>query len=216
MIKAYVGLLGQGKTISMVNDAIPLLERGYNVVSNVDFTWKVKGKTYKPDFIYNARDFKDRLFNAVNTVILVDEASIVWSSYDWEKMRTDLIMKFAQSRKYGLHFFYTSQGFGHTLKRLRDLTNIVVKCERVNVLGFKFIRNLVYNPEFFDFPIAPPLEMEKKFILRRKMLFPGRLRKLYKAYDTYARVAFNDLQVGDIKDITENVKIIEIPESLLI
>jgi len=216
MIKAYVGLLGQGKTISMINDAIPLLERGYKIISNVPFSWKYKKEVLQPDYMANARDFKQKLFMAVNTVILVDEASIVWSSYDWEKMPVELIMKFAQSRKYGLHFFYTSQGFGHTIKRLRDLTNVVVKCERVDVFGVRMIRNLAYNPEFFDFNMTPPIEMEKKYILRRKIISPFRLQKLYKSYNTYHRVAFNDLQVGDITDIQEEIKIIDIPESLLI
>lgn len=183
MIKAYIGLLGEGKTLSMINDSIPHLTRGKKVVTNVPFTWKHKGKWLMPDVV-SSKDFHKRLLEEENALFLIDEAAIVFPSHFWNKLSGDFLIKFAQARKYGLDIYYTSQGWNHTVKRLRDLTNLAVQCKKHNVLGLPLFSNIVYNPEFFTYKIMPQAEIERKFILGRKFIFANRAKKLYKAYDT--------------------------------
>jgi hypothetical protein len=187
MIRAYVGLLGEGKTISMINDAIYHLERGRKIITNVDFMWKKGGKVFRPDF-RTARDFERALFTEDNCIFLIDEASIFFPSYFWNKLSMDYIIKFAQARKYGLDIYYTSQGYNHTIKRLRDLTNVVVKCKRSHIGKFDlWIKNTWYDPEFFDIKIFND-EIEKKYILYSRRILRGRLHKLFKSYDTMYKI----------------------------
>jgi len=208
MIRGYIGLLGMGKTISMVNDSIDALRKGQKVITNTPFAWRFERKFnkenpnykvlngkeyYVPTFIDNPTQFKKALFNETNCLICIDEASILLSSYDWQKMSLDFIMKFAQARKYGLDIFYTSQGFNHTVKRLRDLTNEVVACKKYMPFGFNFITNTTYDPDFFAQRVIANSTAENKYVLKRKTIYSGRLKKLYSAYDTMFKVGSNML-----------------------
>jgi len=193
MIKAYIGLLGAGKTLSMINDAIRDIERGRRVVSNVPFTWHRKGKVYSPVFI-SSDNFHNALLKEKNCLFLIDEASIVLPSHYWNRMSGDFLIKFAQARKYGLDIYYTSQGWNHTVKRLRDLTNFVTVAKKHNPLGYTFFSNITYDPSFFDFKIMPQAEIEKRFILKRKIISHGRAKKIYKAYDTLYLIDNEDIR----------------------
>lgn len=112
-------------------------------------------------------------------------------------------MKFAQSRKYSVDIWYTSQGYHHTVKRLRDLTNEVVKCERRGIGNFFMFSNITYNPDFFDQKLIFNIELEKKFILRRKIINNWRAHFVFKAYDTFFKVdssALTDIDKHKILD----------------
>lgn len=180
MIRAYIGLLGQGKTLSMINDASELLAKGRKVFTNVPFHLQDGTQaTYLPGKV-----FEQALKSEVNALFLIDEASIVLPSYFWNQLSSDYIIRFAQARKYGLDIFYTSQGYKHTIKRLRDLTNEIVKCTKHNLFGIEFIKNVTYDPEYFDYKIISGTDFEKKFILKKKIINQKKLKKLYKMYDT--------------------------------
>lgn len=182
MIRAYIGLLGSGKTLSMVNDASDLLKTGRRVFTNVPF--RLLDSQNTPTFL-NGKQFEYALKTETNALFLIDEASIVLPSYYWNKLSSDYIIRFAQARKYGLDIFYTSQGWNHTVRRLRDLTNEVVKCSKYTIAKWDFIKNTTFDPEYFDQKVISGTDFEKKFIIANKTLFPKTLKRLYKMYDTY-------------------------------
>lgn len=185
MIRAYTGLLGSGKTLSMVNDARQLLIEGNKIFTNTPFAFMHKGKEYRPIFLQNPKDIEQKILTESDAVFCIDEAAIVFPNYFWNNLPIDYLLRFAQSRKYGLHFMYTTQRLNHTVKRLRDLTNIVVKVRKIRLFQrWDFYENIYYDPEYFDFKVMSGTEMEKKFILGRKWILPNRARLLYNSYQT--------------------------------
>jgi len=221
MIKSYIGLLGEGKTLSMIADAVEYLKQGKKVVTNTPFYYPTKGTkkdkenpNYKvgqdgksgffPEFEPDGRKFMSLLFASSNCLFVVDEAAIVWSAYDWNKMGSQYIMKFAQARKYGLDIFFTTQGYSHVVRRVRDLTNFVVKCYKTEVFGQMTISNIYYDPEFFAQRIISSPQVEAKYIKKRKILLPWDVKKVYTYYDTFYKVDFNAFQNQFIKNEAEN------------
>lgn len=175
MIIGFIGLPGQGKTLGMVYSMCKALKNNRNVVSNVPVIDTVFGTqrtaTYRAD-IGNA------VADSSNTVIGIDEASIVLPNYYWNKMSFDTLVKFAQVRKYGLDILYTSQGWNHTVKRLRDLTNYVVRCKN-HGLYFSYT---YFDPEFFL--QKTPKHFEKDYIIKTDIVWKWQFSKLFKAYNT--------------------------------
>lgn len=207
MIRAYVGLFGQGKTLSMVNDAIPHVLAGRQVFTNTPFQarfWErpslvdfIKGKRARqmmrlPIFL-ESHQFELALKNERNALFLVDEASIWFSSYQWNNLSPDYIIRFAQARKFGLDIYYTSQLFKHTVKRLRDLTNEVVECShRSYPLIGSMLSNITFSPEKFDYSFFNK-EMENRFIIRRKFVKGKALKELYACYDTMYSINYSSV-----------------------
>jgi len=188
MIRAYTGLLGAGKTLSMVNDTIELMKQGHKVFTNTPFQFKHKGELVSP-ILLRHKELEKRILEVENAIFCIDEAAIVFPNYFWNNLPIDYLMRFAQSRKYNLHFFYTTQRLNHTVKRLRDLTNIVVKVRKIQVLGnFDFYENTYYDPEYFDFKVMSGTDMEKKYILSKKWIMPNKSKFLYSSYNTFFTV----------------------------
>lgn len=192
MIRAYIGLLGEGKTLSMVNDAVHRMEKKKKVVSNFPIKWKKWGKKYESVYLAG-KEFENAFLKETDCLFCIDEASIVLPNYYWNRLPGEFLIKFAQSRKYGLDIFYTSQGYSHAVKRLRDLTNEVVKCEKKKLMGMTIFTNIVYNPDFFEQRIITSLEIEKKYIIRRKVIDPFLTKHLFKAFDTMYKVNYSSL-----------------------
>jgi len=190
MIKGYIGLLGMGKTLNMVYDLMEILKQGRRVISNtpIDFVWKKS--EYHAEFVNNGNEFQDKLLHEENCVFAIDEASIFFPNYFWNKLSGEYIMKFAQARKYRTDIYYTSQGYNHTIKRIRDLTNIVTKCTTINLpfLRIPIFRAIDYDPEFFAQRIISTPAVEKRYILRTRTLYPSKYRPVFKAYQTMHRV----------------------------
>lgn len=190
MIRGYIGLLGQGKTLNMVYDLIAEMKTGRRVISNTPIIFDWKGKRYQAALKQSARELERSILNEEDAIIAIDEASIFFPSYFWNKLSAEYIMRFAQARKYGLDFYFTSQGWNHTISRLRDLTNEVVKCKsfKIPFTPFGIFRGVVYDPEFFAQRIISSPTVEKQYILRTRTLFPSDYRFVMKAYQTMYRV----------------------------
>ena len=184
MIQAYVGLPGTGKTFAMVSDTIPLIKSGVRVFSNFPVKWIHRKQEYKTYFL-SPPDFMEAIQYEDNATFLVDECNVVFSSYDdAKKIERGLLNRFAQGRKRNLDFYFTSQRFGHSLKRIRDLTNVVIDCRKINFLTFTFFRNIYYNPIIFDREALFDTPLEQKYILKKRFFFPWQLRYVYNKYDT--------------------------------
>lgn len=231
MIKAYVGLQGSGKTLNMVRDLMEQLKRHKKVISNTPILFYDNKIKYQSLTIGNSKDFERAVINSFNCTLAIDEASIFFPSSFFNKMKPEHIYKFAQSRKMRTDLFYTSQGFGHTLKRLRDNTNWVVSCHRrkfplpLDIAIFTRVFNKerdktewkfrphirrpyiyigrLYNPDFFGRHILDP-KKKKMFIISEWKIYPSEARKIFKAYNTYFMVKGSALT--DIKNIEADFK----------
>lgn len=188
MIRAYVGLMGEGKTLSMVNDALLRVRQGQRVFSNVPFRNIKNGlfdRNYKlQPIIVGTQDLEKLIITEENALFLIDEANIVFPSYYWKKLSPEYLIRFCQTRKVRVDLFYTSQGFTHTVARLRELTNEVVKCEHRWFFGNQFFINTAYNPEMFDRDFVTEY-MEKRARIWQKRIYWGRAKHLFKCFDTY-------------------------------
>lgn len=221
MIRCYQGLLGKGKTISMVNDAIPLLLKGRRIVTNTPFfvpNWKrplsikrrLQGWKHFPVDVYPEYVSTGELLRILRQerdfLALIDEASLVFSNYGKELLKGDYVMRFAQSRKFGIDIFYTSQSFKHTHKRLRDLTNEVVQCGYWKT--FNILMNTTYKPEAFD--IRTPSKFLKDFKISQKIIFPSRVKYLFTTYDSmYAIDESATITKDDSTVVTNKSKLVE-------
>jgi len=184
MITGFIGLPGAGKTFGMVYNACKALKDNRRVITNVAITDTIFGSKKVAEFTPN---IGDAIKNADNCLILVDEASIVFPNYFWNKLSSDILIRFAQVRKFGLDFFYTSQGWNHTVKRLRDLTNYIVQCKHTR-LCFDYI---YLDPEYFYRNI--PLAFKKEFVIKTQKVWWYQKPKVYKAFNTYDRVQTSEL-----------------------
>lgn len=187
MIKGYVGLLGQGKTLNMVYDLMQLMKRGRHVITNTPIKFHYKGRNYEAEHIGNGKAFTESLITRWNATFAIDEASVFLPSNFWSKLPPEYIMKFAQSRKYGVDFYYTTQGIGHTIKRLRDLTNMIAKCRRHRYLKLPFLPYIYeaefYDPAFFRTSITTKKNARRFMIFKRK-LYPSTYKGIFEAYNT--------------------------------
>jgi hypothetical protein len=227
MTKGYIGGLGQGKTLNMVKDLMEQMKRGRKVISNTPIMFYDNGRKYESVTISDSKQFERAVINAWNATIAVDEASVFFPASYFNKIKPEFIYKFAQSRKMRVDFVYTSQGWGHTIKRLRDLTNFVVQCYRKKfIMPFdsglfrvakkddKYIKKLsphirrpyiyharLYSPEYFLHRILDP-KKRKRFIIDQWSIYPSEAKDIFKAYNTYFRVKGSAL--ANMKDIEEN------------
>lgn len=211
MIKGYIGLLGEGKTLNMVYDLMEHLKNGRRVITNTPISFVEKKKEYHAEFINNGYEFQKKLLTEENCVFAIDEASIFFPSQFWNKLSGEYIMRFAQARKYQTDIYYTSQGWNHTIKRLRDLTNVVAKCRSIKYpfVNFKIYKAIHYDPEFFAQRIIASPSVERKYILSTRTLYPSQQRKVFRAYQTMYRVeasALTDIKIKPTNSIVNEEK----------
>lgn len=187
MIRAYVGDFGSGKTLNMVWDAMNSMYRGRHVISNtpidgyLDPPFK-RLHRIKAEFIPKGDDFQKALAYRENCLFLIDEAAVFLPNNYWNKLPPELLVKFHQHRKYHCDFWYTTQGFGHALKRLRDLTHLVIQCRPLWFLTSKLFRSKRFNPAYFH---GEPTEKKyKRYFWGSRILYPSEIKRIFRVYDT--------------------------------
>ena len=215
MIQGYVGSVGSGKTLHLTKLGITLLKRGRTIVSNspVKFTWK--GHTFKSITVYDSKQFTRALVNGKHIDVLLDESGIFLPNNYWNKFPVEIAYKLSQTRHFDVNLYYTVQGFGHSVKRLRDLTNWVVVCQRkkfpvplfttktykewqekeqkwawnkhLSVFLPVYFHATVFSPDFFKHNLLKQ-ENIKKFIRKESNIYPSEAKQLYKAYDSWQDV----------------------------
>jgi hypothetical protein len=187
MIKAYVGDFGSGKTLNMVWDLIQAMYRGRHVISNTPIECEFKSfwgkkRKIKAEFIPDGTRFFRALAYRENCIFAIDEVAVYLPNMYWSKLPPELIVKFAQNRKYRTDIYYTTQGFGMGVKRLRDLTHQVLLCRSRRVFGWKLFNIKAFKPEFLH---GEPTEKKyNRYFLYHRTLYPSQVRVIFKAYNT--------------------------------
>jgi hypothetical protein len=204
MIRAYVGEFGSGKTANMVWDLMTAMKKGRKVITNTPIKfWHDpiigKKRLYEAECIAHGDQFLDALAYRENCIFAIDEAAVYLPNIYWSKMPPELIVKFAQQRKYRTDFYFTSQGFGHTVKRLRELTHIVLLCRRKYIFPFPHLRFKLFNKKIHLGPVmafqtrafnpamfqgAWTQKKYERFHYYTRNLYPSQIRRIFKAYDT--------------------------------
>jgi len=200
MIKGYIGMFGYGKTLWMVHDVMEEMKKGRTVISNTPIRFHYKGQLLEAEYIQDRHEYMQALIERDQCIFVLDEAGIYLPNNYWDKMPFSLTAKLMQSRKYGTDFFYTVQRFGHTTIKLRDLTNVVVRCFRRRFLGFF---QVVYyaielDPELLEQKVSINSPLAKDYILGVNKLYPAVYKNVYPAYDTMFKVV-ESLFVEDYK-----------------
>lgn len=212
MIAGYIGAVGAGKTLNMVYDLMEEMKWGHRVVSNTPINFEWRGRKYSAEFIRNSDDFKKAMFYEQNCILAIDEASVFLPNNYWNRIPPEMIAKFAQSRHFAMDMYYTSQGWGHTVKRLRDLTTDAFLCRRRRFFGFSslpvfpFIRrkwNNKYQRKEWGLKTVDALVFErvrvstaffkssattykriKHMIYNTRRIYPVQAQSIYPTYDT--------------------------------
>lgn len=124
MIRAYVGLLGSGKTLSLVSEALRMfrltIPQIYTDMASLRF----------PEAVYLSAEEPSALATVSQGLILLDEAQIIADARYWQKVPGDVLSAWAQLRKNGLDLLYTTQTFESVDARLRGLTAEVIRCKK--------------------------------------------------------------------------------------
>lgn len=123
MIRCYAGNLGQGKTYSMVADALEQVQTKkcqiYTNMAGIKF----------PEAI--AFQNIEQIQEVSHGLVLLDEAAIVVPSQFWQDVGRDFLTRLNQMRKFGLDMYYTAQrGSDGVNTNLRAVTNEVVTCSK--------------------------------------------------------------------------------------
>lgn len=122
----YSGLVGSGKTISMVEYAIRMKNKYKKlyIVSNFECScadlittdWKALVLAQNP----NGLEY--------GVLILLDEVQLTLSSDNWSKAPDNLLELLSMNRKSYRHILGTSQVFERVNIKIREQSNIVVEC----------------------------------------------------------------------------------------
>lgn len=222
MIIGYIGNLGTGKTLNAVGDLMENMKRGRTVVSNTPIRFKHKGKWLESITITDLDDFNKAFINGVDIDIFMDELSVYLPSTYWNKISPGFIMKFAQMRHFRCNLYYTEQGWGHGVKRVRDLTNWVWACHKsqtlipvpnihiyhnketgrindISVNRYYLYKSTLFNPSFFEHNIIDSAKI-KQYIMDERTLYPSTYKRIFPAYNTYFNVKGSNLGGDDLID----------------
>lgn len=187
MIRQYFGRLGEGKTTMMIYDAWPYL---------TDKTGRYKIVTNQPIRITQGNDVfeyppveRDELIKSfmtdINTLYLLDEIHLLFPSADKQALTVDIQTRLSYLRKYGCAMLYTSQGYNHVHKRIRDLTNMICQVKKTKMNPFWGHVGTYYDPEMFDAGrIKSQDEKIEKFVIYRRYAWRWTLSSIYKAFET--------------------------------
>lgn len=184
MLRQYYGRLGQGKTTMMLYDAWPFLIQPdkYNIVTNQPILINYKGKRFEYPPV-EREELIEKILNSFNTLFLIDEIHLVFPS-DQMKLDGDLKARLSYLRKYGNALLYTSQGYNHVHKRIRDLTNEICKVKRTKLNPFWGHVGVYYDPEMFDASIRAKEDDLEKMVLYRRYAWRWTIKKIYKSFET--------------------------------
>lgn len=119
-ITAYIGLPGSGKTYLMSMDILEAMKRRSR---QAWVNFPLAGAHYFDDF--------RQIQQVTKGIIAADELNALAHAHDWHNLDEKLLTLWTQSRKLGIDFWYTTQGFHMVNNQIRYLTNWVWVCRRL-------------------------------------------------------------------------------------
>lgn len=196
-IKLYVGLYGQGKTISMVD----YLQRMRKKYGN-----KIMIAT---NFYYNDEDFRIENWRDLlpeydcPVIFAYDEIQNDFNSRDYKNFPIELLTLLTQNRKgNGKQIIATAQRFNRVDKVFRELTSEVIEC---NCLLGRLVTNKSYD--WFDYEqFINAIGVDKKLKVKKKSVYRFIQYNIHRdAYDSYK--ALESVKNKDYMDRSETIKL---------
>lgn len=123
-IMGYVGLNGQGKTFSMVRDTLPSLALGRRVLSTVTILDPATGE---PHPLFERFTSWEQLHDFRDGDVLMDEITGIMDARD-QGMPKHVRRLLPQMRRANVMVRWTGIDFDNTDRRLRQLSQAVVRC----------------------------------------------------------------------------------------
>lgn len=138
-IYCYVGLPGQGKTLSMVEHLYRLKEEypKAKIYTNFGFTEQDGHIDHWTDLI--------KINNGADGVIFaIDEVQNTFNSRKWKDFPPDMLSLITQNRKQAKQFLCTSQSFDMIDINFRRVCNYIIECRN---LQNRWIWQRAFHPE---------------------------------------------------------------------
>jgi len=172
-ISCYVGLPGEGKTLSLVEKLNQLKVKFPKAKIYTNFGYV--GETGK---IERWQDLVD-LQNGENGVIFgLDEVHDIFDRKEWLSMPQSVLSLFSQNRKHAKQFICTAQSFADIVIDIRRRCHFIIECRN---LANRWIFQRAFRPEDFK-------EKDGEYTPRRRAWRYSFIatNAIYNAYDTYA------------------------------
>lgn len=170
----------------MIYDAWPFLtdrKKRYRIITNQPITIKMGKRTinYPPT---ERDDLVKSFMTDYNTLYLLDEIHLLFPSYDRSYLTSDLQARISYMRKYGNALLYTSQGYNHVHKRIRDVTNEVAKVRKTKFGMFWKHIATYYDPEGMNMASGIIDPYDDKYVIFRRYAWRWRIQKIYDSFST--------------------------------
>lgn len=209
-IYCYCGRLGQGKTYTMVKDLVRRLNRGNVVYCNFTINWVGYDERLNPlSILFGALGIKKNFVKYPGTnlkkmptdenwhnefgklrncIVAIDEAYILFDSYQMAKMPMSQRLNILQTRKFDRSIWYTTQRPTNVHVVMRGMTNVFYRCEKWNA---PFIT--LFARDEFDLASDETLDVDKR--LSRKLYWGE--NKYFNMYNTKETVGIKG-ELGNV------------------
>lgn len=213
-IYCYYGRLGQGKTYAMVRDIIRILNKGAVVYTNFTINWDGYDQRRNPFLIFLAaiglkhrfisypatnlrqmatdEKWHEKFGNLKNCIVAIDEAYVLFDSYQMSKMPMSQRLNILQTRKFDRSIWYTTQRPTSVHAVMRGMTNVFYRCEKWNVPFFT-----LFARDEFDLASDETVDIENR--LGRKLYWGD--MKFFNMYNTKETVGIK----GQLQNVGSNV-----------
>jgi hypothetical protein len=125
MIEVYSGIPGAGKTYWIVDEAVKLMKKGFNVYSNFPI---VHGKY--SSYVIKEDDLKTYRFED-NSYLIIDEAQRWFESRNWKDFQSGLSDMFSQHRHMGVNMILATQHPKRLDTIIRDCVTLFWKFRKI-------------------------------------------------------------------------------------
>lgn len=187
MIKGFVGTYGSGKTLWLASQAQWYFKHDLPVYSNMPI-WGLNSHREPVLANYISNDslvpfLNGSLFQDKLTLLIIDEASSSFDSYQYKKVAPETWDVLKQSRKLKLDIFYTSQRHQDIATRIRDNSEIIYLCsQHLRGTPFRLFSAMGVQPYYFN-DNAKSVDI-KQYIKVRRIAPHFLMKKYFKHYMT--------------------------------
>lgn len=156
----YFGKKGSGKSTLLAKLAYEGLKKGHTVYSQEVMSFKIRTKAFHKKELVSTIPFEPRniydITYPVGSVILIDEASLLWSNRDFKTFDKKIVEWFQQQRKYkvSVHLFSVSFDIDKKIRDLCDEMFIVRKYMRVLSIARHVVRKPIIVHPMGDAPAS--------------------------------------------------------------
>lgn len=181
VIMGFEGARGDGKTLSMVAAGLRAFQFGNTIWSNVHTAYEFQPLT--ADAIVT---FAEENSGLVDSTVMCDEIH-VWLDSRLHGTKRNRVASYmiGQTRKRSVDFLYTTQFFHQVEKRIRDNTDIFIKCKNLNRERDMGKPLSEQNPD-----IVLQIFDRGRMKVFTKRIPPARARKIGQLYDSNQIIAY--------------------------